>query len=94
MIELTEGMIISIPVTVLDCHDRSNVRCQAGTRTVLLDGRFLTEAADLVAPPPPAEQDKLAGLADAIVKLQARLEAMEGKGSAAAGLAHEAGPSL
>ena len=76
-VQIQDGMVIRVPVTVLDARDRSNVRCLAGTRTVLVDGAFLTGSAEVVAGPPPTPTDQQTELLAMVRELAAKVAALE-----------------
>ena len=57
-VQIQNGMVIRVPVTVIDARDRGNVHCLAGTTSILLDGAFLATSADVVAGPPPTPADQ------------------------------------
>lgn len=76
-VTLENGMIVRIPVQLVDVRDRGNVRVLAGNRAVLMDGAFLVEAAEVVSTAPPAQKPQLDALAELLAKVQARLDALE-----------------
>ena len=76
-VEIQDGMVIRVPVTVLDARDRSNIRCLAGTRTVLMDGPFLSEAAEVVAGPPATPEDTFTKLLATVTLLSEKVTALE-----------------
>ena len=82
-LDLQAGMVLSVPITVLDAKDGSNVRCLAGTRTVLFDGAFL-RTADKLADAPPTPKDKASQLLETVQTLLARIESLEARQGAPA----------
>lgn len=76
-IELQNGMVVRVPIQLVNIQDRSNVLCLAGTRTVLMDGAFLEDSTEVVSGPPPAQKDQLTAIAEALTVLQARLDKLE-----------------
>ena len=79
-IELQNGMVVRVPIQIVNTRDRSNVLCLAGTRTVLMDSAFLEATTEVVSGPPPAQKDAITQLAEALTALQARLDALETAG--------------
>ena len=95
-VQIQDGMVIRVPVTVLDAHDRSNIRCLAGTRTVLMEGPFLSGSAEVLAEPPAAPEDTLTKLLATVTLLSEKVTALEGRSArrSPAGAVESAPPSI
>lgn len=76
-IQIENGMVIRIPVRVIDARDRSNIRCVAGTKTVLLEASFLSGEAEVVSGPPPAPTDQMTELLKTVAVLALKVTELE-----------------
>ena len=79
MAEIRNGMVVSVPLHVIDVRDASNIRCLAGTRMVLMERGFLegaTGGAEAPTAPPDATAallSKVQELAEAVAVLRAKV---------------------
>ena len=80
MVQVENGVVVQIPVQILEAKDSANILCLAGTKTIRLERTFLEKAASLVSGPPPSPQDPMVALLKSITELAAKVAELEAKG--------------